>query len=76
MKSLSNNEHYSACWVLRPASVRGVEVAKPSAAAKARVKSSKKKSIPLAANQITHCALGLATTTVAIYYIKVKFRGR
>ena len=27
---------YSARWVLRPASVRGVEVAKPSAAAKAR----------------------------------------
>ena len=28
--------NYSARWVLRPASVRGVEVAKPSAAAKAR----------------------------------------
>ena len=38
---------YSHHLVLRPPSVRGVEVAKSSAAAKARVKSSKKILSPL-----------------------------
>ena len=74
---------YSARWVLRPASVRGVEVAKPSAAAKARgwplgiaTRWSLKQESRYSKTCLFLFPLGLATTTVVIYYIKVKFRGR
>ena len=74
---------YSHHWVLRPPSVRGVEVAKASAAAKARVcilYIATRWSLKPESDELNVFLflfpLGLATTTVVIYYTKVKFRGR
>ena len=55
---------------------QGVEVAKASAAAKARLGLATRWSMMIIFCIKSPCPLGLATTTVVIYYIKVKFRGR
>ena len=66
---------YSQHWVLRPASVRGVEVAKASAAAKARGWVLHLATTwPLYPKQKVFVFVPAGfTTTVIIYYIKVKF---